>query len=272
MGNKQTSGDVAVFTIGGSSQLAVLNAVTYDLEFDTEDGSVVSQDARVLQKGKRGGTIKYTQYSTISDGLRVSALECSVFTIGGADYLPTLQNLRFSGENETGDSSGAADKWKYNQWKGKRDYSVEIDLWLPATAGVALAAEMHNAARATTHLTVSFTLNGVAITLPMNVYKAVHKITDGEFAMYTISAKGMRPDNLATAFPTSPTGTTTLLEKAFNAPGTALALVLTSHATEGVAYSGNAVISAFGFEITDGKVVKTDYTFLTQDTWTATAN
>lgn len=270
MSDKQLSGDISVFSLFASSMLAVLKNVSYSLDFDTADGSTVKQLGKVGQVLKRGGTISTTLYTTISDGLRVAALDATVLTVGGVDHFANLKSLRFNGEFETRNTEGAADAWRYPQVV-KKDYRAEVELFLPA-AGVGLSVEAHSSDRTDVQLVLSFTLNGVAITLPMIATKFEHVFNNGEEQLYRFTLMGKAPDNLATAYPTAPTGTTTLLEKALNAPQTAIAFALTSHATEGVAYAGNAIITAFSFTIEDGQVVENDYTFATQGTITATAN
>src|SRR4051812_42332179 len=134
MANKRVTGDMSVFSVGGSSVLAALDNVSYALEFDTADGSPVLVQGRQAQQMKRGGTIDTTLMSTIVDASRVTALDCSVLTIGGADYIPVLKSLRFSGMMETEDTEGATGAWKWNQYKGKKDYTADVDLYLSTTA------------------------------------------------------------------------------------------------------------------------------------------
>jgi hypothetical protein len=272
MANKQITGDMSVFSIGGTSVLAVCRNVTYDLEFDKVDGSPVLVQGRQTQLMKRGGTIDTTLMSTISDGLRVNALDCSVFTIGGTDYLALLKSLRFNGALETEDSEGATGAWKWFQYKGKKDYTAEADLFLPITAAGALGVLAHGASRTALDLAISMTINSIPITVPMTAHKFTHMFDDGQFQMYKVALSGKAPDSLVTAYPTAPTGTTSLLEKAFNAPGTALAFALTSHATEGLVYSGNMVYSKFNFEIADGQLISNTYGFQTQGAITAAQN
>jgi hypothetical protein len=71
--------------------------------------------------------------------------------------------------------------------------------------------------------------------------------------------------------PTAPTGTTSLLEKAFNAPGTALAIVATSRATNGISYSGNFVIESARVAINQADAIMTQYRFRSSGAVTATA-
>jgi hypothetical protein len=264
MANKKGTGDMSVYSIGGSSLLAVLKNVKYDLKFDTQDGDTVLQQGEVTQVGRRGGTINAGLYSTISDGLRVSAINASAFSIGGTDYLALLKRLRFSGENLLEDTEGAAGLWRYMQYKGKKKYSAETDLWLASAASMALAAASHNADRTVVDLALSVTLNGVAITLPMKGHEFVHTLDNGEFQEYAVSLSGKQSDTLATAYPAAPTGTTSLLEKAFNAPQTGLAFVLTSQAANGETYTGTCMIKTFDFEVAGAQVVMNNYTFETQ--------
>lgn len=272
MANKQMSYDLSVFTLGGSSQLAVIENVSYDVEFDKEDQSVIKQDARVTMVTKRGGTLQATELSRISDGISVCTLDLSAFSIDAVDYLAHLKSLRFNYEIETRNTDGVADKWRWPQYAGKRQFTAEAELFIPISAGVMFGVEAHHATLSQMDMVLDLTLNSAQIALPMVGHKFSHMLNNGEEALYKVSLEGKRPDNLATAYPTAPTGTTTLLEKFFNAPNTPLAGVLTPHATDGGAYAGNLQLKSCGFSFDDGKLVKTEYTFLTQGAWTFTAN
>lgn len=267
--DKQVSGDLSVFTVGGSSQLAVLENVTYRTTVAKNEGRILKVVGGQAQAGRRSGRIEMTNMSTISGSAptRVTAFELSAISLGGVDVIALINTLDFSGNMNLKDAAAAPEEWAWPQFMGK-DYSARATLFIPATSGQAFSAAVHGA-RSGLAVTLTFTINGVAITLPMLITEAVHKTNVDDHQMYEVALEGRAPDS--GSYPTAPTGTTSLLEKAFAAPGTALAFVITTKASpDGVTYSGNMVYESFNFSIgQNGQLVKEQYTWAVRGTPTA---
>lgn len=269
MANKQASGDMSVFTIGGSSMLEVIKDVTLEWNYAEVDGTALAVEGRQPQTTRGGGSITTGIRSTIADGTRVTNLECSALSIGGTDFKPYIRRLQITGDNETEDTEGATGATQWNQYKGKKSLMAEAELWIPSVNGTGLSLVAFSTTRATRDLVISFTINGVVCTFAATITRVQHAFDEGDWQVYSVTLKGKASDT--DPFPTAPTGSTSLLEKAMNTPGAVYALVVTSHATEGVTYSVNGVISNYSFEIAENTLVNTKYTFLSQGPMTVTA-
>jgi hypothetical protein len=159
------------------------------------------------------------------------------------------------------------------QYMGKRDFEGEIEMFLPVLVAGDLIIAAHDDDVEASDMTVMVSLNGVPVEIPMAMHKFALKADNGDFQLLTAQVSGKAPDNLATQYPTNPTGTSSLLEKAVNQPGTALAFAFTTHATEGVALTGNMVWAGFDFSIPqEGGVVKTNYSWESQGKITPVQN
>lgn len=271
MAARQLTGDMSLFSLGGSSYLGLFRNVKLAGTFDTVESRPAVNLASRAQVVKKGGVLSTELMSVVSGSAKVSHLDLSVFTLDGSSWLGAISG-KFSGSFEHKEADGPGTIWKYPLVVSK-DYEFSGTIKVPATGGIqAMMVDAWSATAADNEWVVTFTVNGVAITLPMVLTSAEVVFEEAGIQTVAITMKGQGPDNTATAYPTAPTGTTSILEKAFNAPKTAIAWALTSHATEGLAYSGNAVIQSFEIGIEDGALINIAYAYATQGAVTATAN
>ncbi len=265
---KATLVDMSLYTIGGASQLAFIRDAMLRTNIDQVDGRPITRLGKSAQAVKRSATLETTLMSTVSAPTKVTNLDVSALTIGGTSYNADLRGGSFAGQFTLAEGSGVVDFWKYPVVVDK-DYTANVKIGVASTAATAIAVAMYGAASALA-LVFSITINGIPITLPMLGTEFSHAFTDGDVQIWDVALQGRSPDT--GAYPTAPTLASTLLEKAFNDPGTALAVAMTSKSVGGLAYAGNFIYSGFSFDFNDASLVNTQYTFASQGAVTATPN
>lgn len=279
MPNVQSFADLDVFTADASSLLANIKGVTYTFEPENADSSAIKRIGKRRQTVKKGVTVATGTMSTLTGdaSLVASNLAVSAMTLGGTSILNYLRGGSISGSFDVREVSGVADPYRWPQIFGK-DYEVELNLLLPAAGD----SQVSNMARVLsplihdpdltdqdlTRVTWSMTIDNVTITIPMIVQSYELTIRETQEQELRVRLSGCDPGS--GAYPTSPTGTSTLLEAAFNAFNTPIALVLTTAAAgAGVSYSFNAIITRFGFSFNDAEITMIDYTFSSRGNVTA---
>ncbi len=267
-------GDLSVFTIGGTDYLSTARDIMYRLTNDTVDGKILKVLGRQAQVVKRGIELQTGQFTNFSTPVRVANLDISAFTIDAIDYKAKLLGGSFNISLEHKEASGVADLWKFPIVTAK-DFTARAELLIPASAAATnparvFGADAHSATVANSQMVFSMTINGVAITLPMVVKSFEHRLNDGDYQRVGVELVGQGPDS--GSYPTAPAGSTSLLEKAFNAPGTALAGVLTpkAGAGEGNSYAGNLIYQGVSFDFNDASLIVPSFSFVSQGTWTQT--
>ena len=253
--------DVAAASIGGNSFLTDLEGCTFTLETDTVDNHSIVSPGVSKQVQKIKGTFDFPMFSTSTIPDRISDLNLSVATLGGTSLLTFgLESLKLSVGYVRQQRPNAGSPFHYPQ-----NTIIEISgSARVATPDTGITPFLGDAA-STTHSdrvkSLSFTLNGVAITLPVVITGAGVPFERGGLQMCDISLGPRVP--ASGAYPSAPTGTTTLLEKALNAYRTPLAISATTKATTGLVISGsNFIFDPWELEITDGGLVVPKYKFV----------
>lgn len=251
-------GDISVYTLGGIDLLGVFESVTYSVEETQQEGSIMSRDGETPQGTKLAGRLDTGLMSTISAPDRVSHLDLSGFTVGGTDYLAVLRSLKFSGSFQQRLRAGVGAWWKRPQ-NSKKAYKASVSLDCDDSVLSALMIAMSSTTYADRNKTLSFVLNGVTITLPTRMSRVEHTGQRDDLQMVTVDLVGRSPDS--GSYPAAPTGTSTLLEKAFNAFQTELAFTFTSKAASGHSVTGNCIFNSFEFSVEDEQLVLNRYVF-----------
>ena len=270
MANAQGNGDLAVYTLDGSSQLTTIKNVAYEFTADKGDTTTINRPGSRRQTVRKGCTIKSGFMSTLSgdSGMVASNLAISAFSLGGQSYLSYLRGGSFRGSFTVREVPGVGDVFRWPQIFGK-DYKMEVTLVIPAAGDSQLpnfarsqGANLHDTDlndQDLTRLAVSITIDGVTTALTMEVDSMTHTVNQQQEQVITLSLSGNDPGT--GAYPTTPTGTTTLFEKMLNAHNTVLAVVLTTAAAgSGQTYSGNFIFTDFGFSFNDSEIIMIDYT------------
>lgn len=253
---RATTFDLAAFSAGGENLLATVKAVRYRVETETVDARPITRPARTAQPIKRRAIIETTQTSILSTPLRVSHLEVSALTAGGENWRALVRRGWLRADFHHAEGSAVGDFWRWPVLV-ERDIRARFDLMTP-TDGVP-GLDLAYAAPGLSAVSLSLTINGVTISLPMVVTRWEHRLEPGEPQMIRVSLQGQSPDT--GAYPASPTGTSNLLAKAFHAPDQPIAVTLTSRAEGGATYAGNFLFAGMQFAVEDGALVTTDFTW-----------
>lgn len=270
MASIQDIGSLSALDLASSSFLADFQSATVSVDDDTVRNDALTRGGQSVQTTKRGVTFDVDLLSTLSgsDPERVSHLHLSALTVGGTNYLTDLEGGTIEISYEQKKKPGAGSLWHYPQNVTKH-IRATLKIGVPATGGVPLMVNQFSATLTTQNAALSFTLNSVTTTITMRVVKVSQPFERDGLQIFEVTLEGRDPGT--GAWPSAPTGTTTLLEKAFNDFKTAIAFNFTSHATEGYNLAGNMVFASVNINIQDGDLVATKYQFKSQGTITATA-
>jgi hypothetical protein len=272
MALKQQAADIGTLSIASISLLADFEGVTYTVKETQVDGSSMVATGKSYTGTKLGGTLDIPVLSTQSTPDRVTHLNLTVLTVGGTSYLADVLSLKLTlTPNQVKQPSSGS--WWQTVQNTKMDISGSVDISLPAGSNYAhdLLTLAHSATGSSRNLVLSFTLNAVTITVPLRLESAQLKAERDGLQMMTLNLSCHAP--LSGTFPTAPTGTSSLLEKAFNSWAAEFAFAFNTSATaaRGAAISGNCIFGPTTIEVTDEGLAKTTYQFHTTGTVTEVA-
>jgi len=272
------SGLLSVFTINAASQLALAREASITIDEDADDYAPIVSAYPQMQMTRRHGSLSAEIMTANSAPIKTSTFDMTTFSIGGTSYLATMEEGELSVEWEHREGRGGNDEWAFPIGTGK-NIGLEATILIP-TAGLALPALM-GGARAGLRVTAILNL-GNLITASASVEftgllrRCEHVI--GNRDLQKLRVRIEPESNYPTAaFPTAPTGFTTLLEKAINGssgsdPWPALAFALTSKATTGgAAYSGNMLLRSMRIPFGQGKALAMQTEWATQGAVTITS-
>ena len=199
---------------------------------------------------KKKATFSIENMLTAS-GTRKSALDMSVFTVGGTDYLGALQSLDLNISTVAPDGSGVADVWEYPYAVGTEiDGSFEIQI----ASAAALTALLGANDITSPNVTIAATFAGAAFSVASQLASAGHSIKVDGIQTERISFK--------------PRGTPSI------SGNTILALILTGTAqtttanlaTGAKTYSGTCLLVKSEIKIAKGQLIKDRHEFQWQGT------
>jgi len=259
MSDRATGWDLAVFDVANESLLATVQGARYQVVTTTEDGRPLTRSARTAQPVKREARVAALVTSLGTAPFRVSHLDVSQLQVGGAPLRAHLRRGTVRGEFDHAEGSGVGDAWRWPVLV-ERDFSAQLELAVPVTS-VPLAAASHGAlTNALVNLVME--INGVTVSLPMALTQWEHRWTMGDIQVVRAELSGVGPDT--GTYPTSPTGSASLLARAMSQPEAPVAMEITSRASGGQTYAGNFMWEHFAFRVREGKLVQTEYGWRSQ--------
>jgi hypothetical protein len=272
MANRYSGQNVGIVTTGGIDLAAAGNSFTFEMTNEKADAGLISRLGKNSQPLKTSGKLSVDLASVTSGSTRVSHMNVTAFTIGGTSYLSVLKSFSLSGSFEHRMQSGTGEKYTKPQVTAK-DYQITVNLDVDTTKSYTLMNMLAGSDFTGTAKTISVTINSVTITIPMTFNQGTLTAQRYELQELALSFDGADPGT--GNYPSAPTGTTSILEKALNAPTTALAFVFqnaSSGDTGGFNASGNAVFESFSLKTQDAQIVEENYSFATQGTITMAAS
>ena len=259
MSARTTIVDVSAFSLEGTSYLTSWKGASLAFQVETADGKPISRRGGSAQATKRSATLSVDLMSTVSGATKVNNLDLSEVLLGALDVTDDVRSLGLSVEVVHAEGSGVGDGWKYPNAVGL-NLSATMTLAVRSTA--IAVPDLLTGSVADLDVVLDFTLNGANLEIPMLITGMTHQFSENEIQTWELTLEGKSPDS--GNFPTVPTGSTSLLEKAINAPGTPLTLVLTDKATTGTTYGGEFIFTSASFTVEDNSLVPISYEFASQ--------
>lgn len=248
--------DVSVFSVGGTSVLALANSFDFEFINDTEDGrSIASRSGRhdIVKQSARLTAGLMSNIGGGSTDARVCNLDISNVTIDSVEYVTVVQGGKFSVTNKYAEGSGAADRWKTPVYDS-HDITINAQVKV-STSGIPAIGGKVDAALAGHQVTISLVIGGSTLTGPFLIKSIKHLFNEG-------SVQILDCEFVQRGAMTSTPSTPNLFAYALTDQGTALAIALTSRSSNGAAYTFNAHIESMSFSFDDAKIIETQYTFI----------
>ncbi|NBW13064.1 MAG: hypothetical protein EBR82_34095 [Caulobacteraceae bacterium] len=178
MSARITGLNVTAMTIGGTALLNYFTTARFKGGVDSEDAS-----GAALRYGEEVATKKRLEidltYKMNSSGYK-TGLDISVFTIGGTNYLTSLDTGLINITTATSPGDGAADLWEFLNATGT---SVEITVDRKLTLTPAMMALVTAAGTSGLSVQVAITLGGFTFSAPMLLTMADHGIEKNSVQM-----------------------------------------------------------------------------------------
>lgn len=261
---RATHDNVSVFSVDASSLLADQIDASITFDHDTFDGSVVG-DTNDIQCAIKKFAILEANFRSSDANCTVSGLNMTALTIDSVNVLDYCQGLNFQGTNAFKDVEGVSDEWKFRQFlKQTLTCSGQFLINTDAATEDGLILDAASGTLSNLNMVVAFTINSVAFSVPFMIKSAKHSWTRGDVQMWDFSF-------VQRGAITSPSGTSSLLTKAINAPGTVQALIVESKTTGGLNYDGDFFVESFGFSVNKQDAVITNYRWISEGAIVPTA-
>jgi hypothetical protein len=267
------TGDITIFSIDGLSQLDHFENVTLNLDEEQFDASSITREGKSFCMLKKGGTIS-TGLMSDAAVCRVTHLDLSALTVTFGAALNILSNgfgqakLSVSYDKQKLPNTGELFRKSQNTNKTLAFSLSDV----PVNDGVAFAfaGAIASTDKAACDATIGMTTNGITFTIPMRL-KSVNLPYERD-GLQVLSVEFVDRAPATGAYPTAPTGTTTLIEKAINAYKVAYPFSFRSKAgTGGIVYTGNMIFTSLDLTIDDGSATLTNLEFETFGAVTVTA-
>jgi hypothetical protein len=260
------AGDLSVFSISTVEQKTTVRDASIAISANEIESSPVTTVYERADGGARNAVIKANLMSVVSGSIKVSHLDVSAFSIGGTAYIGDLESGSFGVEWQHDEGKGNADGWLYPVFAKKR-FQGEGTLRVLAATGAALPVLMAGTL-SSLNLDLTITINGVTVTVPCLFKMLTHTIPQAGVQKYAVQFSGQAPDADTGAAGsgqaiTLPTGSTTLLEKAFNTKAVQ-AFQIDTKAAGGARYSGNMLLKSANYQWSEGQLVMAAYEWNSQ--------
>lgn len=272
------AGDLSVFDVDieddgtYADYLGLIQNVTFNGDLDTVDSAPIRRSYSRNQPQKKGGTISAPVMSVLSGSVKVSSLNLDGLDLFGQSYEAFVQSGELNITWNLREATAARDFWKHPQSGGTKELEFSGQILVPSTAALGsqvIPTKFFSATPSDHEGTVSVDINGVAIEGSMTLNRLNWAFNRGDLQVWDIAFSANSPDT--GDYPTSPTGTTTILERALNTH-TRHRLRLTNHASEGQQIAGLAVLSRATVQIPNSGLITVGYEWQTQGAWTSTPN
>lgn len=263
----QTRHDIGTLTIGGGSFLAIAEDVQWASEGEFDDFQSIDRWRQASQRMKKSATMTVPTRPIKTGNTRLSHFDLSAITLASLDILPELVSATLRVGNPVNTVPNIGEYARRYQADPGGTISADLNLEVADSASNALALLLllESDDPADTEAILSLTLNAAAFTLPGHIRSGNHNAPGRQTV--SIAFEGADPGG-ATAYPTAPVGTTTMFERALNAPRTPLAFTYVSKLVDGLSRTGNCLIESAEMTIEDARMTRESYSFRVTGDWT----
>lgn len=258
----QTRLDISAVTIASVDQKQFMQSGSLITRATTFEGrSVVDRHNRPIRSAQ-SVEVQVSLYSDVSTNVRVGMKDVTSITLGGNAFTGHVTSFTINKTFNHAATQGANALWLFPVYAGE-ETTASISLMVPLTDYPDFVAGVDGTAQSNVKLDLSITVNSVTISMPFIVTSITNSLPQDGMQMLELELAG---DGVATA----PSGTSTLLSAALNAPDTAVAINAVTKATNGSTWAGNALIQSISISCSDGSPLITSLTYASQDAWTIT--
>lgn len=256
----QTLYEVGDLTIGGTDFMAVLENVSWNNSPEFDEFTTPTRFRAARNGMKKAAAFDVALKPIKSAQIRVSHFDISVATLAGGNLIPEMNSMNLRIQNNIATAPSIGEVWRQFQTDPGGSITMDWDLDVAEADSVALSllALVESDAIADLIAIASFSLNGVAVTLPGHLMGGSHSVSGRQ--KVSLQFEGSDPGG-GTAYPTAPVGTSTILERALNAPRTPLAFTFVSKDVGGLSRSGYCLIESAEARIEDARIVTENYSF-----------
>lgn len=245
--------DIATATIEGENLKLTGKSMELRVVNRTQSGKVIS-DTNEKQCATKKSAMFTVSAPSQGASCQVGALDVSALTIDGVDRLVETISLGLDVRNEFIPAEGISDEWEAIVFTGQ-SITGKATLNVPLTIARGLITDAFSSTLSNLNVTFAFTLNSVAVSVPLMISELSWGAVMGaeQLVNVTLAERGAV---------TSPAGTTSILEKVLNAPGTSQTLALqTKSSTGGVTFGGEFHPETYSLSIERGGLISEDYTY-----------
>jgi hypothetical protein len=247
---------ISAWSIGGSV-IADLEGGTIEVTGDDVRNDSVTQGMESRQLQKRQVAVDSGLMTTLTNPDRVSDLNVTALTLGGNNLLTYgVQDLSLNIGYTRAEVPQLGSRWRVPQ-NVKITISGEVTWAIPDAGTFDFLADMFSATHSDVVKVLSVTINGVSVTLPTLLTGLRWSGERDGLQLVTASLSPRAP--AGGAYPTAPTGTTSLLEKALNDFRTPLTCSFVTKAVGGRNIAGDFIFDTVSLEVRDAELVMTRY-------------
>jgi hypothetical protein len=240
-----TALDITALTIAGTDYDDRIISCDFSPEVTTEEGKSINERYGQAVATKRKNTFSIEMLRGASDA-RKTALDMSVFTIGGVAYIDDIESFDISIDTGAKDGSGIKDGFTFPN-SISTNYEIRGTAFVTTTA--LLTALANNATLSNIKVAVSITHGGDTFQVPGLLSAAIHKMERDDIQKVDFTIKGR-------GAPTAVTGHGIIVDIM-----TGDAVVTYDLVTGANEYSGSALITKASISCASGQIIKDRFDF-----------
>lgn len=242
---------MSAYSLDGTSHLGLLQLFDFESDGREEDGRGLATAYEFNQLVSVGTSHRF-EILQDGSGQRSTALDVSVFNLGGSSLLASLAGGSIRVRNDTDEGAAVNDLFDYPNAVGS-GLEVNTRRLIPAAdLSIAIMSDALSTTIADRHKTVNFTIGSVQFGCAMLMNNVKHSVKRGSVQEYSarFSARGT---------PSNPTGST-IYGVAFTGDG----LLTLSADTKAGTYNCTGLITELEITFDRGQIVKNSGTILIQ--------